>query len=263
MIRRSFIILPSVGKATEAALWKKGICDWDQFIKAKSIIGFSDRRKEMCDRILQTAQDFLEAGYSQYFVSVLPQVEQWRLYSYFEKEAAYIDIETDGLHQNCRITMVGVHRNGKTRVFIRGHDLSEKSLREFLSGCKMIVSFNGSSFDLPILQRHFPFSIPNVPHFDLCHACRRIGITGGLKNAERFVGVKRDRIIEFLTGEHAAYLWNLWERKESRNALELLKKYNEEDTRNLVAIAKYAYRHLENRLTHSIGLPDRMGGLNP
>jgi uncharacterized protein YprB with RNaseH-like and TPR domain len=263
MIQRSFIILPSVGRATEAALWKRGICDWDSFIKARSITGFSGRRKEKCDRILQTAQNFLEAGHSQYFVGALPPVEHWRLYSYFEKEAAYIDIETDGLHQNCRITMVGVHRNGKTRVFIRGYDLNEKSLREFLSGCKMLVSFNGSSFDLPILQRHFPFSIPNVPHFDLRHASRRIGMTGGLKNAERLIGIKRDRLVEFLTGEHAAYLWRLWERKGSRNALELLKRYNEEDTRNLVAIAKYAYQHLEDKLTHCISLRDRMDGLNP
>ncbi|MDH7509361.1 MAG: ribonuclease H-like domain-containing protein [Methanomassiliicoccales archaeon] len=256
MIRRSFIILPSVGRATEIALWKRGISEWDSFINAKSIIGFSGRRKEKCDRILQTAQNFLDSGYSQYFVRMLPSLEYWRLYSSFEKDAAYIDIETDGLHQNCRLTMVGIHRKGETRVFIRGYDLNEENLREFLLGCKMLVSFNGSSFDLPILRRYFPFSIPDVPHFDLRHACSRIGMTGGLKNVERLIGIKRDRPVEFLTGEHAAYLWRLWEKKGSRNALELLKRYNEEDTRNLVTIAKYAYRQLEDKLIQSAGMQE-------
>ena len=110
------------------------------------------------------------------------------------------------------------------------------------------MTFNGSSFDLPILSYHFPLAVPRVPHFDLRHACRRVGLTGGLKSVEKQMGIARAREVEFVTGEEAVYLWRAWERSGRPNALKLLKRYNEEDTVNLRPIAEHTYEMLKSRI---------------
>jgi len=35
---------------------------------------------------------------SQYFLDILPQSENWRLYEFFKDEAVFLDIETTGLN---------------------------------------------------------------------------------------------------------------------------------------------------------------------
>ncbi len=248
MIRRTFIILPSVGTATERSLWRRGVGDWEGFLSAPRIKGFSEGRKKKLDSLLIEAERFLDSGHTQYFSRILPSSEHWRLFSEAGESAAYLDIETDGLQQGCKVTVVGVHREGTTRTLVLGQDLTSEALSRTLAGCSMLVTFNGSAFDLPILQYHFPFSLPPVPHFDLKHGCRRIGLNGGLKSVERSVGIKRDHIVEYMAGEDAAFLWKLWERRGNKNALNLLKRYNEEDARNLVRLAEVVSGGLERRL---------------
>ena len=51
-----------------------------------------------------------------------------------------------------------------------------------------------------------------------------------------------------MTGEEAVYLWHAWQRSHSKNALNLLLKYNEEDVMNLEPIAHKTYRLLEQQL---------------
>ena len=165
-----------------------------------------------------------------------------------ESNVTYLDIETDGLRHDSKVTVVGVHRNGKTRTLVSGIDLDSDSLGRALEGTKLLVTFNGRSFDIPLLDFNFPFVVPRVPHFDLRHGCARIGLRGGLKKVERDVGIGRPKEVDYVTGEEAAYLWKLWERKGNQNALNLLRRYNEEDTRNLEPLARYAYERLRSRL---------------
>jgi uncharacterized protein YprB with RNaseH-like and TPR domain len=65
-----------------------------------------------------------------------------------------------------------------------------------------------------------------------------------LKGVEKRLGIARPREVEFVTGEEAVYLWHLWQRKGSENALKLLMRYNVEDTRNLVEVAQHVHRGL-------------------
>lgn len=248
MIRRTFLILPTVGESTERSLWRRGVNLWDDFLSSGSIGGFSRERKERLDSLVEEASTFMKKGQTQYFTRILPGGEHWRLYDDVESEVAYLDIETDGLSSDSTVTVVGIHRAGRTRTLVRGQDLTSRNLASELRDSKMLVTFNGGSFDLPILHYHFPFAIPSVPHMDLRHACRRIGLTGGLKQVERSIGITRAREVEYVTGEQAVYLWKLWTEKGKRNALTLLRRYNEEDTRNLETIAKHACCVLERRL---------------
>jgi uncharacterized protein YprB with RNaseH-like and TPR domain len=248
MIRRTFIILPSIGSGTERSIWRMGIQHWDDFLEIDSVRGISSGRKEKLDTQLRQARDLLNDGHSRYFTNLLPSREHWRLFRELEPDVTYLDIETDGLRHDSKVTVVGVHRRGETRTLVRGIDLDAGSLSSELEGTKLLITFNGRSFDIPMLEFNFPFSVPRVPHFDLRHGCARIGLKGGLKTVERVVGIGRPVEIDYVTGEEAAYLWKLWERKGNENALQLLRRYNEEDTRNLEPLAKHAYERLREMM---------------
>ncbi|HUL38686.1 MAG TPA: ribonuclease H-like domain-containing protein [Methanomassiliicoccales archaeon] len=247
MIRRTFLILPTVGEKTERELWGKGISHWEDFKDRSTLRGFSKARKYRLDGLLDDAEGFLGRKETGYFHRLLPASEHWRLFGEAKEDAAYLDIETDGLGEDAVVTVVGVHRQDRDITLVRGIDLDAKSLKAALQGCKILVTFNGSSFDLPMLERGFPFVVPRVPHFDLRHGCARIGLKGGLKSIERQLGMARPTEVEYVTGEEAVYLWRLWERKGKENALKLLKQYNREDTKNLVPIAEMAYYDLVTR----------------
>ncbi len=238
MLRRTFLILPGIGGGIERSLWKQGVRDWDDFISSTRLNGISGKRKQRLDVHLGEAANFLENGEISYFSRLLPTREHWRVYDEARREATCLDIETDGLGAGARVTVVGIYRGGKSTTLVRGEDLTRENLAAALQGSRLLITFNGSSFDLPMLEREYPFLIPRVPHFDLRHGCARVGFRGGLKSIERQMGMKRGQELEYVTGEQAVYLWYAWERRGNVNALNLLKRYNEEDTRNLAPIAE-------------------------
>ncbi len=241
MIRRTFLILPSIGSSTEQRLWREGVIDWDCFLGTGSIHGISGNRKEKLDAHLTTACEFLDRGETSYFSKLLPAREHWRLLEAAEDDVAFLDIETNGLGQGAITTVVGVQMGGEDTTLVRGKDLSAQSISHALDGAKLIVTYNGLTFDVPMLEREFPFAVPRIPHFDLRHGCSRLGYVGGLKNVERQLGIARDKDLEFMTGEQAVWLWHAWERKGSENALRTLLRYNMEDVRNLKPIARIVY----------------------
>ena len=55
-------------------------------------------------------------------------------------------------------------------------------LSQELKKYKLIVTFNGSVFDLPLLKRHFSDIIPDIPHIDLRFLCAKLGLKGSLKD---------------------------------------------------------------------------------
>lgn len=254
MLENSFIFLENVGTARELTLWREGIATWRHFLDSDRIKGMSVDSKTMADGTLTEASSRLAQRDARFFASLLRMKDQWRCYDEFRKGALYLDIETTGTSKSAPITVVGVYDGKRMHSLVGGHNLDHETLSALLEPAEMLVTFNGASFDIPMLEARFPGAVPHVPHLDLKHLLRRLGHTGGLKAIEPDMGVERDLRIQYLTGQDAAYLWRLWQRKGSWNALETLKEYNAEDCRNLETIADIACREMKGKL---------MGGARP
>jgi uncharacterized protein YprB with RNaseH-like and TPR domain len=247
MIRSTFVLLKGVGEFTERRLWENGVQDWEQFLTRRSLPGISPERKEAYDHDLDNAMRHLQEGQSYYFSRCLRPRDHWRLYEAFRSQAVYLDIETTGgPPSEGDITVVGLYGNGRMTSLVQGESLTEDRLHRELSHYQLLVTFFGSVFDLPYLRTKFPGLPLHHPHFDLCFAARRLGLTGGLKRIETQLGICRSADLAGLDGWDAVRLWHAWCRGEP-GALDLLRRYNEADTRNLEPLANFMYDQLATR----------------
>lgn len=247
MLRNSFVILDGIGRVREGMLWREGILSWEDFVERRRLRGISEEKKQRMDIQLISAGERLKRRDSSYFDARLTSADKWRCFGEFSGSAVYLDIETTGISIGSPITVVGVYEGSRQHLLVRGQNLSRCNLEGLLSAASMIVTYNGSGFDLPVIEAQFPGVVPRVPHVDLRHPLRRLGLVGGLKSIERELGIVRDERVEYMTGEDAAYLWKLWEKHGNRNALSLLLEYNSEDCRNLRPLMTYAYTRLKRR----------------
>lgn len=236
MIRESFIFLDKISHKTEKNIWKQGIKNWNDFIAASKIKGISKKRKEKFNLQLLEARQRLLQDDTEYFASLFPSNEHWRLYQQFKDEAIFLDIEGN-------ISVIGMFDGYETKTMVRGFNFDKKLLENEISKHKMVITFNGSSFDLPAIKRYFDFNF-KIPHIDLRFVCQKIGLTGGLEQIERKIGVKRKEET-FKDEIDIAFLWRRWRMTGERKYLDLLVQYNEEDIVNLKPIAEYAVRKIE------------------
>jgi len=133
--------------------------------------------------------------------------------------------------------MIGLFDGINTKTMIRGINLDINYLKKELLNYKLIVTFNGSSFDIPFLKKRYPGLIPEIPHFDLKTLCLRRGFKGGLKQIEKEFGIKRSKIIEDFYSGDPLTLWKMYRATGDKYYLNLLVEYNEEDIINLKIIA--------------------------
>lgn len=244
MIKRTFSIAPSIGKKKEMRIWESGIRDWKDFLDAEEVCTVSDARKEDCDRTISEAVELLDNRDSFGLGKMLPKSEEWRLFGEFKDDAAYLDIETDGLSRDSLVTAVTVHRKDRTVTLVHGRELNTRNLSDALEGSSMLVTYNGSCFDVPILRNSFPLLDFEIPHLDLRFASRRVGFRGGLKKLEIDLGIGRSDEIAEVDGFEAVRLWKRWEKYNDQDALEKLIKYNRADTINLEQVTELVYPKL-------------------
>ena len=244
MIESTFQIAPGIGAKKERDIWCSGVLNWDDFLCSDTVCGIKDGRKRKCDAYLEEAKGFLKDRDSRGLCDLLKKGEEWRLYDRFKDDAAYLDIETDGLDRDSLVTVVTVHRKNRTCTLTHGMDLDAETLQKALDGCKILVTFNGKCFDVPVLRYSFPTVDLDIPHFDLRYGCGRVGLKGGLKPIERMLGISRSDDIHDVDGEDAVRLWKNWERHGDEESLRVLMEYNRADTINLESISGIVYDRL-------------------
>jgi hypothetical protein len=248
MIRNTFSILPGIGERFEKRLWKNGILTWQDFLDIQEIQYISRPKKSFFDEHLSSAQQELSNANACYFAATIKRREHWRLFEEFRGETAYLDIETNGLMpgNGGYATLIGIYDGFDYKCFVRGVNLTFENLRAELSRYKYLITFYGTGFDIPFLMRSMPGLKFDFPHFDICFGSRKIGFKGGLKKLETLLGIKRDECVKGLNGYDAVKLWEK-ARKGSKEALDLLRIYNKEDTVNLFEIADVVYRKLKSQ----------------
>jgi uncharacterized protein len=248
MLRNTFLHIRGVGEKREVALWRRGIADWEAALAAD--ISWLGKRAPVVHAASEISLQKLRERDAAFFSQRLPGHHRYRLYEEFEEETAYLDIETDP----AAVTMVGICYQGRYRVFIRDIDLWD--FCDFIAPIKLLVTYNGGAFDLPILLRTFYRSVPRrefarddvfnpprgthlpgVGHIDLMTILHRRGIRGGLKASEERLGILRPPEVRGLDGFDAVLLWDRYQRGE-RAALDLLVEYNRQDVMNLKRIVE-------------------------
>ncbi len=164
MLRHTFIHLPGIGPHRERKLWNQGILDWDGFLDAAASGSLS---KKMCEAGVPLVRQSLEAiaaGDPRFFHAHLPTRETWRLYTEFADRACFLDIETTGLSADYdKVTTIGALGDGKLALFVQGVNLDQ--FPAYIAQFPLLVTFNGSQFDVPFLRAHFPQAQPGpCPH---------------------------------------------------------------------------------------------------
>lgn len=244
MLKRTYIHLPGVGRRTEAHFWHRGLNTWEDFLGARRLAGFSGERfRRLKDQLRESLDQVANA---RYFAQRLQAGEHWRLFRHFRSRAAYLDIETTGTFwPGLQVTVVGLYDGVEMRQFVHGHNLRE--FPQALAGLDLLVTFNGTQFDLPVLKAYFPELKVPAAHVDLRFLMARLGFKGGLKKIEPRFGIRRPKAVNGMDGYMAVLLWQRYQRGD-KGALELLLSYNREDVVNLEVLMEGAYGMERERL---------------
>ena len=240
MIRRTFQLVSGIGPWREKDLWARGIESWD----AVRTGGASELPAALHQELLagiDRAEAALDRGDLAALVQLLPAREHWRLWPLVADEALCLDIEAEDVGERHRPTVIGCLDGETLLTFIRTRDLDR--LPERLAARRVWVTFNGASFDLPVLRHTFPELPTPVLHLDLKPLCRKIGLGGGLKSVEDRLGIARPPHLRGRNGMDAVRLWRTYCATGDVEALRFLVEYNLYDAFQLRAVADHAFNH--------------------
>jgi uncharacterized protein len=164
---------------------------------------------------------------------------------------AFLDIETSWERI---ITVIGIYRPGEGTTQLVAPAISVERLLEVMEGVTTVFTYNGGSFDLPVIAQALGVDLKTRhTHHDLLHSCRKHKLKGGLKAVERQLGIQRDT--EGVDGLQAMHLWATHQRghraggeaeemiirtssESCCDALDVLLHYNREDCENLEILAQ-------------------------
>ncbi len=237
MLTHTFCHIPGIGLKAEMKLWAKGVNCWDDALSMSLTEDSSYRSVLLKTRVLES-RNSLKNYDPNYFADSLPTGELWRLFGDFQDSVAYLDIETCPTRRSGDgITTVSMYDGKKVFNYVRGRNLEQFAAD--IQKYKVIVTYNGKCFDIPVLEKSFKMKI-NQAHIDLRHLLRSLGYSGGLKGCEKKLGIDR-RELDGVDGYFAVLLWYDYRKTNSSKALETLLAYNTLDAVNLHPLMVKAY----------------------
>jgi uncharacterized protein YprB with RNaseH-like and TPR domain len=237
MLQNTFIHIQSIGAITEQRLWESGIRDWAS-INNEVSIPLSAGRKYYLDKGIAESLEQIQRCNPAYFSKLLPSNQCWRLFPEFRNSTVYLDIETTGLDRYFNdITPIALYDGKSIKTYVQGVNLDD--FIEEIQKYKVIVSYNGESFDVPFIERFFKIRL-NHAQIDLRYVLYSLGFRGGLKGCERQLGMGRGNLSD-IDGFFAVLLWDEYQRTGDQKALNTLLAYNIQDTINLENLMVTAY----------------------
>lgn len=178
---------------------------------------------------------------------------------YFSKlKLGFLDIETTGLNSSInKVFLIGiltVHENQLVATqFFADSKEEEKDILEqaslLLSSLDLVITYNGSTFDIPFLNKRFTFygmdfQVPRYTSFDLYKIIRKYGYNlfpdYKLKTIENYLGIERK---DTISGKEGILLYQEYLKSGNPTYRKNLLLHNLEDvyhlTKILVLINKY------------------------
>lgn len=236
MLRQTFLHIPGIGPKTEQGFWAAGVDDWNAFFDDASLNLSASKRAAIAD-VLTESRRQLDRCNPNFFARRIPASQQWRLFSEFRGQTAYLDIETTGLEADCTISTIAVYDGTTMVTYVNGQNLDDfiDDIRRY----KLLVTYNGKCFDVPVIERFFGMTLDHA-HIDLRYVLAGLGLKGGLKRCEAQLGMDRGDL-EDIDGLFAVVLWKAYLRNRDEQALETLRAYNLQDAINLESLMVTAF----------------------
>ncbi len=160
----------------------------------------------------------------------------------------YLDIETNASPRktNVDISSIVWWCNDEWRSWVNGKDDPDDFIL-FWNHSTQLVTFNGKTFDQPIIVKKFGVHRhPN--HLDLMHEAKAHGLTGGLKAIGKACDFPRPHELDNVDGSVAVKLWRDYFFNGTTAALQNLLYYNAWD----VALTYYLHCHCASEQSVSI-----------
>ena len=256
LLRRSFQLLPGISASKEAKLRSEGLQDWnDLLLRTPAQLDLFRKRASALRSAIEASEEALANRDVEFFKERLPKRELYRIAASFPELCVFLDIESTGLSKYYdQVTLVGWSVGSSYEVLV---DPSETcQLERDLRAQPIVITFNGTLFDLPFLTNRFKTDWSGATHLDLRYLAKRVGLTGGQKNIEVKIGLARQAPLEGITGAEAVALW--FDYKEGDlNALRKLIRYNHADIEGM----KFLFEHVVARLEPGTGAGFVNGGL--
>ena len=187
---------------------------------------------------IEKSSQHLENNNPSYFSKLLPSNQSWRFFPEFRESTVYLDIETTGLDRYYNsITTIAIYDGHEIKTYVQGQNLND--FIEDIQKYKVIVSYNGKSFDIPFIENYFNIRLDHA-QIDLRYVLYSLGYRGGLKGCERQLGMDRGELSD-IDGFFAVLLWDEYLRTGDQKALDTLLAYNIQDTITLENLIVTAY----------------------
>ena len=232
MLTATFSAFKGLSHQSEMTLWQRGIFSWKEFQILREQVPFSQKKTDSVMKQINEAEVSLRAGLIDWFLNRLTNGDKPRVYPHCRNNIRYIDIETTGLSPGSEITSIAVYDGANLHIFVNGMNLHR--FPETLVDAKVLVTYNGARFDLPILRKRFGLDLA-LPHIDLLSVTRAYGYSGGLKACEKKMGIDRGSLAG-ADGREAVRLWQRFSNHGDKDALRKLVTYNGMDTLSLETI---------------------------
>lgn len=237
MLENTFIHAQGIGVKTEEKLWEEGLLNWG--CVDKPLPGEISRKKAgILSLTIRESKKQLRKRNPNYFEDLMPSHLHWRFFPEFREETVFLDIETDGLDPyGGEVTTISLYDGRDIKWYVNGRNLDD--FIEDIKKYKVIVSYNGKTFDIPFIREFFGVGMPHA-HIDLRYVLGSLGFRGGLKKCEIALGIDRGEL-SGVDGFFAVLLWREYRRTGNEKALETLLAYNIEDVVNLETLMVKAY----------------------
>jgi uncharacterized protein YprB with RNaseH-like and TPR domain len=235
MIREAMIHFPGIGKKVLQDLHQQGIRDWAGLLKHAKQHQSGHARHQALLREIERCEKAQRDGDLAYLIRTFASADHWRILAAHFDRASYFDIETSGMGPESYITLIVCYHKNQLFRYFRGENLTD--FLELLDDIDLLVSFNGSQFDVPRVED--AFHIPKIPcpHIDLRWPCHHQGYKGGLKSIERELAIARPPDLIGVDGEEAVWLWESWDQDGDRAARDKLERYCAADVISLKCLA--------------------------